>query len=102
MAPVWDGDVLLETCVHACVLETPICSCNKERLNLPRGHFAWLCKALVQRRLNPSLSYLRRMVCCASWPATPFVLIYDWFLNRCTLVRVMVNAHSFALQIKRL
>ena len=75
MAPVSDGYALLETCV----LETPKWSCSKERLNLPRGHFAWLCEALVQRRLKPSLSYLRRMVCCASWPATPFVQMYAWF-----------------------
>ena len=28
---------------HDCVLETPICSCNKEMPHLPRGHF---CLAL--------------------------------------------------------
>ena len=55
MAPVSDGYVLLKTCFHVYVMETLIWSCNKERLNLPRGHFAWLCKALVQRRLKPSL-----------------------------------------------
>ena len=43
MAPASDDYVLLKTCVHACVLETLIWSCSKERLNLPRGHF---CLAL--------------------------------------------------------
>ena len=37
MAPVSDGYVLLETCVHAYVLETPSWSCSKERVNLPKG-----------------------------------------------------------------
>ena len=43
---------------------------------------------------------LEDLVCCASWPATPFVQMYAWFPNRCTLVLVMVNAHALALQVK--
>ena len=45
MAPVSDGYALLKTCVHACVLATPIWSCNKQQgdAKLAKGP---LCLAL--------------------------------------------------------